>query len=504
MGDGKYGIHPPNPHADRDGDRRRPRGWASRSPSSSAAATSSAGSPPAPAGWTAPRRTTWACWPRSSTAWPFRTPSRSSASPPGVQTAIEMSQLAEPYIRRRAVRHLEKGRSGDLRGRHRQPLLHHRHRRLAARHGDPRRGDPQGDQGRRSLQRRSQRRTPRPSGSGRVSYLDVLKKNLKVMDSTAISLCMDNDLPIVVFDLHARGNIQRVVLGEEIGTRVGRVKTERAAVTTASAVTAAGGSAWLRTSSRISTGASRKRSATCSASSRRSAPGAPTPRSSRASGSTTTARLTPLSGVGTINVPDARLITIKPWDRSVIPAIEKAINEAGIGINPSNDGETVRLPSPRSPRSAARTSSRWSRTRARSTRSPSATCAATPTRSSSRWRRTRQISVRRRQAAAGKGPEGDRRRDRQGRRDARAQRKGSDGGLKRSRTSVRNQITLQGTPGSLARAPWPSSPPGDRPRIPPRWPREKPSARTDPETGTARIGPPRCVARRCALLRTRP
>jgi ribosome recycling factor len=56
--------------------------------------------------------------------------------------------------------------------------------------------------------------------------------------------------------------------------------------------------------------------------------------------------LTPLSGVGTIHVPDARLITIKPWDRSAIPAVEKAINEAGIGINPSNDGETVRLPIP--------------------------------------------------------------------------------------------------------------------------------------------------------------
>jgi ribosome recycling factor len=56
--------------------------------------------------------------------------------------------------------------------------------------------------------------------------------------------------------------------------------------------------------------------------------------------------LTPLSGVGTIHVPDARLITIKPWDRSAIQAIEKAINEAGIGINPSNDGETVRLPIP--------------------------------------------------------------------------------------------------------------------------------------------------------------
>ncbi len=55
---------------------------------------------------------------------------------------------------------------------------------------------------------------------------------------------------------------------------------------------------------------------------------------------------TPLSGVGTLGVPDARLITIKPWDKTVIPAIEKAINESGIGINPSNDGETVRLPIP--------------------------------------------------------------------------------------------------------------------------------------------------------------
>jgi ribosome recycling factor len=55
---------------------------------------------------------------------------------------------------------------------------------------------------------------------------------------------------------------------------------------------------------------------------------------------------TPLSGVGTLGVPDARLITIKPWDRTVIGAIEKAINDAHIGINPSNDGEIVRLPIP--------------------------------------------------------------------------------------------------------------------------------------------------------------
>jgi uridylate kinase len=54
----------------------------------------------------------------------------------------------------------------------------------------------------------------------RLTYLDVLKKNLKVMDATAISLCMDNQLPIVVFDLFKKGNLKKVVCGENIGTTV--------------------------------------------------------------------------------------------------------------------------------------------------------------------------------------------------------------------------------------------------------------------------------------------
>ena len=61
-----------------------------------------------------------------------------------------------------------------------------------------------------------------------LSYIDVLKRNLKVMDSTAISLCMDNDLPIIVFDLGVRGNILRVVRGEEVGTTVGTLKPRAA------------------------------------------------------------------------------------------------------------------------------------------------------------------------------------------------------------------------------------------------------------------------------------
>ena len=60
-----------------------------------------------------------------------------------------------------------------------------------------------------------------------LSYIDVLKKNLKVMDSTAISLCMDNELPIIVFDLGQRGNILRVVRGEDVGTLVGTLKPQQ-------------------------------------------------------------------------------------------------------------------------------------------------------------------------------------------------------------------------------------------------------------------------------------
>ena len=147
--------------------------------------------------------------------------------PTRVQTAIEMSQLAEPYIRRRAVRHLEKGRvvifaagtgnpyfTTDTAASLRAMEIHAEVILKATKVDGVYTADPKKD--------------PTAVRYRTVSYLDVLKKNLGVMDSTAISLCMDNQLPIVVFNLHTRGNIQRVVMGDEIGTRVGKFKTERA------------------------------------------------------------------------------------------------------------------------------------------------------------------------------------------------------------------------------------------------------------------------------------
>ena len=136
-----------------------------------------------------------------------------------VQTAIEMREIAEPYIRRRAMRHLEKGRvvifaagtgnpyfttdtTASLRAMeigaavilkgtkvdgiyNADPLLHKRAKKY-----------------------------------DHLTYLEVLKKQLKAMDATAISLCMDYHIPIIVFNLRIRGNIKRVILGERVGTKV--------------------------------------------------------------------------------------------------------------------------------------------------------------------------------------------------------------------------------------------------------------------------------------------
>ena len=137
-----------------------------------------------------------------------------------VMSAIEMARVCEPYIRRRAVRHLEKNRVVIL----------------AAGTGNPYfttdtaaalraietgadvilkatkvdgiySGDPMKD--------------PQAVFFPRISYLDILNRGLKVMDSTAISLCMDNRLPLVVFNVGTAGNLMRVVKGEPVGTTVG-------------------------------------------------------------------------------------------------------------------------------------------------------------------------------------------------------------------------------------------------------------------------------------------
>ena len=136
-----------------------------------------------------------------------------------VQSAVSMQELAEPYIRRRAIRHLEKGRlvifAGGLGAPYFSTDTAAAQRALEVGAEAILKGtgvdgvydrDPRGDDA--------------ATKFADLTYLDVLSLGLKVMDATAISLCMDNRLPIIVFELLREGNIGRVVEGEPIGTLV--------------------------------------------------------------------------------------------------------------------------------------------------------------------------------------------------------------------------------------------------------------------------------------------
>lgn len=142
-----------------------------------------------------------------------------------VQTSIEMRQVAEPYIRRKAIRHLEKKRvvifaagtgnpyfSTDTTAALRAAEIEAEVILMAKNNVDGiYSADPKIDQNATKYQK--------------ISYLEVLNEGLAVMDSTASSLCMDNDIPLVVFSITQSGNIKRAVLGEKIGTEVrGKLK----------------------------------------------------------------------------------------------------------------------------------------------------------------------------------------------------------------------------------------------------------------------------------------
>lgn len=137
-----------------------------------------------------------------------------------VLTALEIRQVAEPFVRRRALAHLEKGRVVILAGGTGNPYFTTdtaaalRAAELgcevllkATKVDGVYTSDPKVD--------------PRAQRIPALGYMEVLERGLKVMDGTAITLCMENRLPIVVFDLFEEGNVERVVRGEDLGTRIG-------------------------------------------------------------------------------------------------------------------------------------------------------------------------------------------------------------------------------------------------------------------------------------------
>jgi uridylate kinase len=141
--------------------------------------------------------------------------------PTRVQSAIHMAQVAEPYIRRKAIRHLDKGRVVIFAGGTGNPFFTTDTaaalRAVEIEADAMLRGTHSGVDG---LYTDDPRTNPEATLIHEVTYLDVLNRGLKAMDSTAITLCMDNALPIVMFDLLGKGNVKAILEGSSIGTVV--------------------------------------------------------------------------------------------------------------------------------------------------------------------------------------------------------------------------------------------------------------------------------------------
>ncbi|GAK00349.1 uridylate kinase [Geomicrobium sp. JCM 19055] len=245
-----------------------------------------------------------------------------------VQTSIEMRQVAEPYIRRKAIRHLEKKRVVIF----------------AAGTGNPyfttdttaalRAAEIEADVILMAKNKVDGVYSADPFKDEtavkyeELSYLDVLKDGLGVMDSTASSLCMDNDIPLLVFSITEEGNIKRAVEGEK-----NRNDCEGE----------------LLMSAEIMQDAKAKMTKSIEALNRELA----TLRAGRANPALLDKVLvsyygmdTPLNQVATVSVPEGRLLVVSPFDKSSIAEIEKAILKADLGLTPNNDGSVIRITIP--------------------------------------------------------------------------------------------------------------------------------------------------------------
>jgi uridylate kinase len=138
-----------------------------------------------------------------------------------VLSALKIQSVAEPYIRRRAVRHLEKGRIVVFAGGTGNPYFSTDTAAVLRAAEVDAEIILMAKQGVDGVYDADPKRVPNAKRYDRLSYDEALQKNLRVMDQTAIALCRENDLPLIVFDMSAPGNICRVAAGEDVGTRVG-------------------------------------------------------------------------------------------------------------------------------------------------------------------------------------------------------------------------------------------------------------------------------------------
>ncbi len=272
-----------------------------------------------------------------------RTPSRRLGVTTRVVTAIEMRAVAEPFIRRRAIRHLEKGRvvvfaagtgnpyfttdtAAALRAMEMRAEVILKGTKVDGIYT----ADPMID--------------PTATRYDAISYLEVLERGLKVMDATAISLCMDNKLPIVVFNLRQPGNMRRVVMGEPVGTVVSSRAVHRPSALqehhdAMDVNDIKGLNAEVK--KRMDSAIEHVRKELAGLRSGRASVSLLDPVQVEAYGA-----MMPLNQVASLSVPEPTLIVAQPFDPSLIGAIERAIQKSNLGLNPASDGKVMRIPIP--------------------------------------------------------------------------------------------------------------------------------------------------------------
>ena len=249
-----------------------------------------------------------------------------------VLSALTVAEVAEPYIRRRAMRHLEKGRIVIFAGGTGNPffttdtaaalraleigaeaILMAKNAVDGVYDGDP-------------------RVDPNASFIPELTHLEAIERGLKVMDTTALSLCMDNGLPILVFALE-EGTIGRVARGERVGTIISSHQRDGSQPMIDEFIA----DAIHRMDKSVET-------------TQQEFNGVRTGRASAALLDRIQVdyygQPTPLNQLATINAPEPRLLTIQPFDPSSLKGIEKAIMESDLGLQPTNDGKLIRLPIP--------------------------------------------------------------------------------------------------------------------------------------------------------------
>ena len=250
-----------------------------------------------------------------------------------VQSAINVSQVAEPYIRRRAIRHLEKGRVVIFAAGTGNPFFTTDTAAALRALEIGAQAILMGKNGVEGVMDADPREHPDARLIPELTHLDAIERGLKVMDTTALSLCMDNRVPLYVFNLDDEANIERVVRGERIGTII-------------SARVPGGGRDMIDD---VLTDASRRMEKSVENTRHEFT----TVRTGRASAAlldrvqvNAYGTKMPVNQLATIGVPEPRLLTIAPFDKSIMKEIERGILESDLGLTPSNDGQLIRLPIP--------------------------------------------------------------------------------------------------------------------------------------------------------------